>query len=484
MENWWNESVFYEIYMPSFQDFKEIKKRLPYLKELGIDAIWLTPFYKSPKVDNGYDIEDYFEIDPCYGSMKDFEEFINTSHDLGIKVIADLVLNHTSDKHKWFRESKSSIDNPKRDYYIWRKHPNNWESFFKGSAWEFDENTKEYYYHAFAKEQVDLNWTNPHVEKSMFEVMRFWVEKGIDGFRLDVINFLKTSDCFKDNPFEDNKQNHIYDKDQDGIMDLMKSLRCFAKENGNLFLVGEVGSEELDVLRSYSGEDKLHTIFNFNLGSMKKFHPEEFYEQIKNMSKVYKDDLPTLFFSSHDMSRFASRFNLNDDGIKLIATFMLTFKGIPFIYYGDEIAMTDFNYKKFEDMRDIQSILAYKSALKERKSKHEALKIANEESRDKSRNPMQWEDVEIQKSNKNSIFNYYKELIELRKNNPPLNKGSLENLNFKDGVISYMRKYEEDEFLIILNFNNKHTSFLYESLVNKTLAPYETLIINPKTSSD
>ncbi|WP_257959032.1 alpha-glucosidase [Bacillus sp. V3-13] len=410
MKQWWKEAIFYEIYMPSYMDgngdgigdFKGIISKLDYLKELGITGIWLTPFYPSPKIDNGYDISGYYSIDPDYGSMEDFELFIKEAHARGIKVIADLVLNHTSSEHEWFKESRSSKSSPKRDWYIWQdpvqgKPPSNWESFFGGPAWEWDEQTEQYYYHAFAKEQVDLNWSNPEVKQAMYDVMKFWINKGIDGFRLDVINFLTVQNHFTDNPFneETGEQIHQYDKDQKGVLSVIAEIASFVKQNGDLFLVGEVGSEDLELLKNYCGDGLLDVVFNFNLGSIQNFDLDRIFTELQEMERQYRNDqIPTLFFGSHDMPRYLSRFWGNEGGTdkaKLIAMLMLSAKGVPFIYYGEEIGMTNFEALSIEQMRDIQGITAYQLAVNNGNDEKTALKLANEKNRDKSRSPMQWD---------------------------------------------------------------------------------------------
>lgn len=491
-EKWWKQAVFYQIYMPSFcdgngdgiGDFKGITSKLPYLKELGIDCIWLTPFYKSPKVDNGYDIADYYSVDEDYGTMEDFDAFIKTAKAIGIRVIADIVLNHTSSEHEWFKESRSSIDNPKRDWYIWKdpvegKEPNNWQSFFGEKAWEYDEATKQYYYHGFAKEQVDLNWSNAEMKQEVFKMLEFWINKGISGFRLDVINFLTVSDDLTDNPYDEKgEQEHKYDVDQEGIFEIMQELRTFINQYDDLFLVGEVGSEELDKLYSYVGEDKLHTTFNFNLGSKKSFELEDFYKEIESMHKMYQDQLPTLFFGSHDMARFPSRFELTDEGVKMIATFMLTFRGVPFIYFGDEIGMRNLVYKDIEMARDIQGVIAYNQSIEEGKSIEEAMEALNKAGRDKSRNVMQWEgvshagfssqepwiatseDYEVrnvvtQREDAHSVWNFYKELLALRKQYLALSLGKCIKVDMKKGVIYYVKEYEEQKIAVVLNFSEE-----------------------------
>ncbi|WAA13170.1 glycoside hydrolase family 13 protein [Fervidibacillus halotolerans] len=532
---WWKKAVFYEIYVPSFcdgngdgiGDFIGIISKLDYLKELGVDGIWLTPFYRSPKVDNGYDISDYYAIDEDYGTMEDFERFISEAHKRDIKVIADLVLNHTSSEHPWFQEAKSSKDSPKRDWYIWKDPvdghaPNNWESFFGGSAWEYDEKTGQYYYHAFAKSQVDLNWKNEEVKKAMFSVMDFWLQKGVDGFRLDVINFLKTSDHFPDNPInEKGEQDHVFDKDQVGILETIAEICSFVRKTPGKFLVGEVGSEDLTVLKQYSGGPLLDVVFNFNLGSIKEFDGKRIFSELKRMEEAYtSDQIPTLFFSSHDMSRHISRFSKGKNEVKiakLISVLMMTAKGIPFIYYGDEIGITDLYFDHVKKMRDVQGLTAYQLAKKVGKGEEEAIRIANEEGRDKSRSPMQWNDseyagfsdvepwlpvsnhstnVEKQKGDPHSLLSHYQKLIHLRKRFPALHAGQYKLLEEKDNVICYIRERNGEQILIVLNFSAKKVPFpigkfasnsstVLVSEIERTirngqsiqLEPYESLVI-------
>ena len=458
-------------------DFKGIIEKLDYLKDLGINGIWLTPFYKSPKIDNGYDISDYYSVDSNYGVMADFEEFLDEAHKRDIKVIADLVLNHTSDQHEWFQEAKKSKDNPYRDYYIWKEKPNNWESFFSGSAWEWDEISGEYYYHKFSKEQVDLNWSNPKVREEANKIMEFWLDKGIDGFRLDVINFMTCNEITKDNPMDKGKQNHKYDIDQDGILDAIGGINKCVKSYGDKFLVGEVGSEDLDILKRYCGKGLLDVVFNFNLGSKEKFDAKGFYCEIEKMEKELKS-YPTIFFGSHDMPRYISRFGELDRDIersKAIAGFILMTKGIPFLYYGDEIGMTNLIAKSMDEIKDIQGITNYETEIEKGQTHEEALKIANEKTRDKSRSPMQWNNkknsgfsegtpwlkvnenynvlnVEDEKNDLNSLFNYYKKLIKLKKEEKVLSYGEYENLKYVDGLISFERVFKEERIYVYINF--------------------------------
>ncbi|MBG9587234.1 alpha-glucosidase [Cytobacillus firmus] len=503
MAKWWKHSAFYEIYMPSFKDangdgvgdFAGITSKLDYLKDLGVDGLWLTPFYPSPKVDNGYDISDYYAIDPTYGTMEDFKNFISEAHQRNIRVIIDLVLNHTSSEHQWFQESKSSRNHPKRDWYIWRDEPNNWESFFSGSAWEYDEATGQYYYHAFAKEQVDLNWANPEVQKAMSDVMKFWLEKGVDGFRLDVINFLKVKDTLQDNPYdhEKNEQIHLFDKDQEGILSAIKDIAETVHQYPDKFLVGEVGSEDIEILKRYSGTGKLDVSFNFNIGSISEFDAEKLFSRLVETEEAYESvQMPTLFFSSHDMSRHISRFGGDEERAKLIAALMLTAKGVPFIYQGDEIGMQDWIADDISVMMDVQGRLAFEEAIKA-KTKEEALAVANERSRDKSRTPMQWSsdayagfsevrpwitvpdgsseiNVQNQQDNPDSMLSFYKRLLQLRKEHPSLQTGEYEFLRYKDGMISFMRTNEVERTWVALNFSEEVKPLKIEEKVSLLLS--------------
>lgn len=278
---WYEKTVFYEIYVPSFcdgngdgiGDLKGVISKIPYLRQLGISGIWLTPFYPSPKADNGYDISDYRDVDPDYGTLEDFDMLLHRAHEAGIRVIIDMVLNHTSHLHPWFGESRSSARSPYRDYYLWEKEiPNNWESFFDGSAWTYDESAGLYYYHAFSREQVCLNWSSGQVWRECRDILRFWLDRGVDGFRLDVINFLKTDRTAlkMDNPVENGGTRHVYDKNQKGIYEAVGKISEAVHAYSHKYLLGEIGEEDLYLIKSYVGPGLLDSAFQFNLGSMEK----------------------------------------------------------------------------------------------------------------------------------------------------------------------------------------------------------------------
>ena len=486
---WWKETVFYEIYMPSFEDsdgdgysdFKGMTGKLDYIQSLGIRGIWLTPFLQSPKVDNGYDISDYYQIDETYGTLKDFKVFITEAHKRDIKVIMDIVVNHTSTEHIWFQESRKSKDNPYRNYYTWKDIPNNWESFFGGNAWEYDSVTQQYYFHKFAIQMADLNWQNPQVVEAVQKVFRYWLDLGVDGFRLDVINFLTTEGITIDNPIDENgKQEHLYDIDQKGVKQAMKIIKETINEYDNRFVVGEIGSDKIKVLKQYQGSELLDVVFNFNFGSIPKFSAQQLFDELQSMESNMSN-YPTLFFGSHDMPRLHSRLAKNNPKrAYALAVLMLTAKGVPFIYFGEEIGMKNHIANSFNEIKDIQGVTHYKLAMKEGKTHEEALKIGNKNNRDKSRSPMQWSsdtlsgfsstkswialnpdyitlNVAQQIKDAESMLSKYKQLIALRNSEPVLQYGSYKKLSIKDDCIHFIRSYHNSKINVIINFGKPYT---------------------------
>lgn len=485
-QKWWKEAVFYQIYMPSYADsngdgygdFKGMTQKLDYLKELGIKSIWLTPFLTSPKVDNGYDVANYYEVDPTYGNKADFDTFLSEAHKRGIKVIIDMVFNHTSTDSKWFQESRKSKDNPYRDYYIWKDEPNNWESFFGGTAWEKDAETNQYYYHKFDKRMADLNWSNPKVVAEIQNVLRFWLDTGVDGFRLDVINFLTTNGITQDNPMKDGKQNHINDIDQEGVKNAMRIIKSTVSEYENRFIVGEIGSDKIEVLKQYQSPDLLDVVFNFNFGSIKEFSTQRIFDELQSMEKNMSN-YPTLFFGSHDMPRMIDRLaDGNTDRAVALTALILTAKGVPFIYYGEEIGMHNIIAQNINEMVDIQGRTHYKLALEKGKNEKEALLEGNQNNRDKSRSPMQWNEeafagfskektwikinpdykktnVAVLTPQKKSILKSCKKLITLRNKEKVLQYGNYDNLEIQDDQISFTRSFEGEKITAIINFGIK-----------------------------
>ena len=490
-QKWWKEAVFYQIYMPSYADsngdgygdFKGMTSKLDYLQNLGVKGIWLTPFLTSPKVDNGYDIANYYEVDPTYGNRADFDLFLKEAHNRGIKVIMDMVLNHSSTDCKWFQESRKSKENKYRDYYIWKDKPNNWESFFGGSAWEKDLLTNQYYYHKFDKKMADLNWSSPVLVAEVQKILRFWLDAGIDGFRLDVINFLNTDGITADNPTKDGKQEHINDIDQKGVKKAMRIIKATVNEYENRFIVGEIGSDKIEVLKQYQSEDLLDVVFNFNFGSIRDFSVKRIFDEMQSMEKNM-NSYPTLFFGSHDMPRIMNRLaDNNPDKAFALAALTLTAKGIPFIYYGEEIGMQNITANTFQEIVDVQGKTHYELALEKGKKATEALLEANEHNRDKSRSPMQWSaeanggfssgktwiriNPDYKKTNvntlttqKKSILNQYKKLIALRNNEKVLQYGKYDHLELKDDQILFTRSFDVDKVNVIINFGTKRKLIL------------------------
>lgn len=459
--DWFKQTVFYEIYVPSFcdgngdgvGDLPGVISRLPYLSRLGISGIWLTPFYPSPKADNGYDVSDYRNVDPLYGSLEDFDLLLETAHREGIRVIIDMVLNHTSVAHPWFQESRSRADSPFRDYYIWEKEaPNNWQSFFDGSAWEYDAAAGMYYYHAFAKEQACLNWGCGRVRQECLDVLRFWLDRGVDGFRLDVINFLKTDRTAfgKNNPEKDGEIQHIYDKNQKGIQEALGLISDFVHAWPEKYLLGEVGEEDLQLINTYVGKGRLDSAFQFNLGSMPKMDPAYMAEQIRRMEE--EDIYPTLFFSSHDMKRHFERLCGRDlSQAKLLALFLLTAKGIPFLYQGEEIPMKDVVPRKPEDLKDVQGVYGYLKKRREGLSEKEAFAYAAERARDYSRGPVEWPEP----GEETVLQQIYRQLLDIRNKYPALLWGGYGGIEQEGEKLCYRRTWQQEKLGVYLNFGGE-----------------------------
>ncbi len=486
VKNWWKESVFYEIYMPSYADsngdgygdFKGMINKLDYLQSLGVKGIWLTPFLQSPKVDNGYDVASYYDIDTIYGNIEDFKKYLAAAHARGIKVIMDMVLNHTSTDCTWFQESRKSIDNPYRDYYIWKDKPNNWESFFGGTAWQLDTLSNQYYYHKFDVRMADLNWANPKVVAEVQSVLRYWLNLGVDGFRLDVINFLTTDGITKDNPITNGIQQHINDINQAGVKEAMKKIKSVVDEFEHRFVVGEIGSDKMDVLKQYQSPDLLDVVFNFNFGSIPNFSSQRIFDELQSMEKNMSG-YPTLFFGSHDMPRMIDRLaDGNTNKAMALAAMLLTAKGVPFIYYGEEIGMHNIIAHSSDEIKDIQGKTHYQLALAEGKNSAEALIIGNAHNRDKSRSPMQWNgndfagfstrkswikinqdykevNVEVLAKKVNSILSIYKELIAIRNKEKALQYGNYERLDYQNEEFIFIRTYAGDTITVNINFGSE-----------------------------
>lgn len=451
-----SKECIYEIYVPSFcdgnhdltGDLEGIISRLDYLEKTGTTILWLTPFYPSPGIDQGYDISDYLSVDPLYGSMDQLRELIRQAHQRKLKIIIDMVLNHTSTEHRWFQESVRSPQGPYGDYYIWyREIPDNWESFMSGSAWEYRQEREAYYYHAFSTGQACLNWQNPRVMEEMLEIMYFWLDQGVDGFRFDVINFLKTDQLFEiDNPVSNTMaqdQLHLYDKNQPGCPHMVERLcKKLREKKPDVFLLGEVGEEDVAFYRPYVGKSRLDTCFYFNIGSLKQLDAGKIAEAVLQSETV--DGMTTLFFSSHDMKRFYHRLCYYDRELaELLVLFMYTAKGIPVIYQGDEQFLRDKELHTLRDISDIQGIRCYEQQIAEGKSEAQAFHKAKEAARDYSRELM---------PEAGTVAKEWMELIKLRKAHKTLQNGAYGIVKARNDMLFYNRIANEEEINICLNF--------------------------------
>lgn len=526
-EKWWKEAVAYEIYPRSFKDsnndgigdIQGIISKLDYLKDLGVDVIWICPMYKSPNSDNGYDISDYKGIMSEFGSMKDFDELLQSVHAKGMKLIMDLVINHTSDEHKWFIESKSSLDNPKRDWYIWRdgkdgKEPNNWESIFKGSAWKYDDATGQYFLHLFDEKQPDLNWKNEDMRKEVYGMINSWLDKGIDGFRVDAISHINKEEGLVDMPNPNNlRYVPSFDKHMnvDGIHKYLEELKENTFDKYDIMTVGEANGVKIEDAYKWVGEKegKFNMVFQFEHLSL--WDAENKSEcKVKNLKQVlnkWQTGLEgcgwnALFIENHDIQRVVSTLG-NDkefwrESSKALGLMYFMQKGTPFIYQGQEIGMKDVKFNNIEEYDDVRSINVYKEMIASGVSKEEALKYIWKTSRDNSRTPMQWDssenagfskgkpwlgvnsnykeiNVEEQENDENSILNFYKKMIKIKKENKALIYGKCDLiLEEDDEIYAYTRTLKDEKFIIIVNLTNNKSKYKYE----KEKLNYKGLILS------
>ncbi len=505
---WWESAIAYQIYPRSFQDsngdgigdLQGIIKRLPYLSDLGIDLIWICPIYPSPNDDNGYDISDYQDIQMDYGTMKDFEELLHKAHELNIRVIMDLVINHTSAEHPWFIESRSSKDNPKRDWYIWKdskdnEQPNNWESIFGGSAWEYDEKTKQYFLHVFGNTMPDINWENDQVKKALFDMICWWLDKGIDGFRVDAISHISKPD-YEDIPNvygEKYVSSFCKHMNQPGILNLLKKLKDNTFSKYDIFTVAEangVGIEEIDEWVS-SENGIFNSLFQFDHLNLWNLETDEGKIALTKIKKALtkwqiataKDGNVGLVMENHDLVRSISRFGSPDkyfrESAKCLALMYFMQKGVPFIYQGQEIGMLNADYESHLDFRDIPALYSYEDRIQNGMTAEESLQILKATTRDNSRTPMQWDDsvhsgftlgspwmkvngnhkwlnVKEQEKDPDSILNFYKKIIMIRKQTTALIYGDYKLLmEDSESIYAYSREYEKECYLIVCNFSEE-----------------------------
>jgi alpha-glucosidase len=481
---WWRDGVIYQIYPRSFSDsngdgigdLPGIIDKLDYLSDLGITAVWLSPVNPSPDADFGYDVSDYKDIDPKYGTMADFNRLVEQAHRHEIRIILDLVLNHTSVEHPWFLESRSSRENSKRDWYIWRENPegknlppNNWQAIFGGKGWEYDERTGQYYYHMFTRQQPDLNWRNPEVYAEMMDIFKFWADRGVDGFRLDVFNEYFKDAQFRDNPYKLGRrpfdcQIHLYDYDQPEIKQVVADIRSILDRYPERYAVGETFMDKPGTAAKYCGPGKLHAAFNFAM-LHSRWNPSRYLHIVQQWEKVLSPDAwPNYVMNNHDNPRSATRFHAarDDAQLKVAAAMLLTLRGTPFLYYGEEIGMRDVHIPRSGVMDPVGS-------------HYWPLPVG----RDGCRTPMQWNagdnagftngkpwirinpdylvrNVEAQKADPHSLFNFYKSLMNLRKSHSALRRGMFIPINYDpQRVLAYLRKDSEQTILVALNFSRR-----------------------------
>ena len=513
-KKWWKESVVYQIYPKSFKDsngdgvgdIRGIIQKLDYLKELGVNVLWISPMLESPQDDNGYDISDYRRIYKEYGTMDDYEELLSEAHKRDIRILMDLVVNHTSDEHNWFIESRKSKDNPYRDYYIWKdpvngKEPNNWGGVFSGSAWEYDPQTQMYYMHLFSKKQPDLNWENEKVRQEVYDMMKFWCEKGIDGFRMDVISMIS-----KDQRFPDGEMNNglygdfgPYCVHGPRIHEYLQEMNREVLSKYDIMTVGETAGVTIEEAQKYAGDDRneLNMVFQFEhvesgCGDYGKWTTAKYdFKEFKNIMIKWQEELQgkawnSLFLGNHDQPRSVSRFG-NDNpayretSAKMLATCLHMMQGTPYVYQGEELGMTNIYFDKLEDYRDIESINFFTEFTESGLMTPEyMMKCLMLRSRDNARTPMQWNDskqagftdgepwIKVNPNYKeinaaqqledpNSIFHYYQKLIRLRKEKDIIVYGGFEPLYRDDEqIFAYTRKQDQEKLLTVCNFSDQN----------------------------
>ena len=519
---WWKEAIVYQIYPRSFcdsngdgiGDLNGITSKLDYLKELGIDVIWLSPVYKSPNDDNGYDISDYEAIMTEFGTMDDFDKMLSEAHKRGIKIVMDLVVNHTSDEHLWFVESRSSKDNPKRDYYIWKegkngKEPNNWGSAFSGPAWKYDEKTDMYYLHLFSVKQPDLNWENQRVRKEVFDMMTRWCKKGIDGFRMDVISLISKPEGFPDAKVVGLYGDMNICANGPKVHDYLKEMNQKVLSKFDIMTVGETAGVTLDEAKRYANSEgsELNMVFQFehmNLDSGEKFKWSTKHIPLvplkENLTKwqLGLDDVAwnSLYFCNHDQPRIVSRLGDDSDefrelSAKCIATCLHMMQGTPYVYQGEELGMTNTVFNSVDDFRDLESVNAYRELIESGLYTKEDMfpKIAHK-SRDNARTPMPWDtsenagfttgtpwlalnpnynkiNVADQLKREDSVFHYYQKLIKLRKEYEIIVYGKYELLLPDDEhIFAYVRTLGNQKLLVVCNFSKTEQKFDFTGYEN------------------
>ncbi|MDE8564121.1 alpha,alpha-phosphotrehalase [Anoxybacillus rupiensis] len=538
---WWKKSVVYQIYPKSFKDttgngigdLQGIIEKLDYLKTLGIDVIWLTPIYASPQRDNGYDISDYFSVHQDYGTMADFERLLAEAHQRGIKVIMDMVVNHTSTDHEWFQQARSSKENRYRHFYIWKdpkpdgSPPTNWTSKFGGSAWEYDEKTGQYYLHLFDVTQADLNWENEELRKTIYEIMHFWFQKGVDGFRLDVINLISKDQRFLDDdeslPLGDGRRFYT---DGPRIHEFLQEMNREVFAKYDIMTVGEMSSTTIDHCIQYTNPARNELNMTFNFHHLKVDYPngEKWaaapfdFLALKQILSTWQVEMNkgggwnALFWCNHDQPRIVSRYGddqvYHKESAKMLATVIHMMQGTPYIYQGEEIGMTNPKFERIEEYRDVETLNMYKILLEQGKTEAEVLEILKCKSRDNSRTPMQWDDSphagfttgtpwisvapnfkEINVKNAledpTSIFYHYKRLIELRKNYEIITTGNYQLLlEDHPRIFAYARNGDGEKLLVVANFFGGQATFILPDELDISGYTSRILLSNYNDSSE
>lgn len=519
-KQWWKEAVAYQVYPRSFNDsnndgigdLQGVIEKLDYIQDLGIDIIWLSPMYKSPNDDNGYDISDYQDIMDEFGTMEDFDQLLDGVHQRGMKLILDLVVNHTSDEHPWFIESKSSKDNPKRDWYIWKdpkadgSEPNNWESIFNGSTWEYDKTTGQYYFHLFSKKQPDLNWENKDVKAAVFNMMNWWFEKGIDGFRVDAITHIKKTFEAGDLPVPEGKTYapaFDVDMNRPGIHDWLQEMKDESLSHYDIMTVGEANGVNPDNADEWVGEDKgkFNMIFQFehlglwNTGDI-KFDVKAYKDVLNRWQKKLEDiGWNALFIENHDQPRRVSTWGDDErfwyDSATSHAVVYFLQQGTPFIYQGQEIGMTNYPFESVETFNDVAVVNEYNIVKAQGGDLTELLNKHKMENRDNSRTPMQWTNginggfsehepwfpvnpnyteinVSSQQQDSNSILNFYKSLIQLKKSHDIFTYGTFNLIDAEnEHVFAYIRELDGKRVLVVGNLTDKSATLKFNETINE-----------------
>ncbi len=541
-KKWWHKSVVYQIYPKSFNDttgngqgdIRGITEKLDYLKKLGVEVLWLTPMYKSPQNDNGYDISDYYSIDKSYGTMEDFEEMLKEAHKRDIKIVMDIVVNHTSTENEWFKKSEEG-DPEYKDFYIWKdavngKEPTNWQSKFGGNAWKWSEKRKQYYLHLFDVTQADLNWENEKVRKKVYEMIKYWLNKGVDGFRFDVINLISKDQRFLNDDGSDTRfvpDGRRFYTDGPKIHEYLKEIHKEAFGENDLLTVGEMSSTSLENCVRYSNPQEKELSMAFSFHHLKVDYPNgekwvkapfDFVELKKILSKwqigMYEGNgWNATFWTNHDQPRALSRFgddkNFHEKSGKMLATVLHGLQGTPYVYQGEEFGMTNPYFDKIEKYQDVESKNMYKILRDKGLSEEEVLDILMQKSRDNSRTPVQWDDTknagftsgtpwigipenykkinaENALKDNNSIFYHYQNLIQLRRTEEILITGRYEDIDLENKkVYAYKRVGENEELIVISNFYDEVTEFDVKGLdLEKAFILLSNYVQSPEIKED